>query len=545
MPQIKLIKENVIIIIVFLFSMLAFITPYNSTPIMVDKAIIIDPLMDISSPTEYFNQLVSGKLYDVQPIRDLSHLVDIWLSEFTKNEQIPLIQNILILALTCFFLFKILNVFFDKNISTFLTLIFLSHPATFNIYVEFTARKHILSFFFFLVSFHYFNKEAKREKGLLFKSYFFFAISILSHPINSFAFIIFSLLLKLKYQNTSKQILKKSFPYFLVFLSLVSINLYYYNVIHITKSNVPNVQYAFDLSLLIYGMALHFKSYFFPVYFSRFYEFFDLSTFITIIVTPIVFLAGYKKDKVLTTISAALSFSIFFALYGHKSNILNVLYQTYYGLTTSLACTILLGVFIKKSFSTHYYLLFIPLIFISNFYGSIRNDRYTYFYSSSKIEKECRMTQTVLTIAIQKKDLQKIKELSPNYIRQRCRILGEDLSNRHVYINSILIYTSDEFTYEQKQDMFSSKFPNFEDKAFLLGGLEYEKNGKTELFYNTISKLSEATFHSVFLQRSFLGNELIEACKGDKHPACDAFRGYLKKFLEKDVYMNWNRNLKK
>jgi hypothetical protein len=536
-------QELFLIALIFLLSMTSFITPHNSTPIMVDKELIIDPLLNVSNIMDYGKLFTEGKLYDVQPIRDLSHLSDIWLTKITSYEQIPLLQNILILLVTCFFLFQFLNMFFNQNISLFLTLIFLAHPSTFNIYVEFTSRKHILSFLFFLISINTFNKEAIEEKKYYWKSYFWFSISILCHPINSFTFITNAIILKYIHKKTYRESFFRTLPFAIIFLILVGFNLYYYKVLHVSKNEVIDIKYSFNISNIIYGMSLHYKSYFFPAYFARFYQFFNLSNLITIVLLPLLYLVTFKKDKVLTIISGSITFSIFFALYGHNSNILNVLYQNYYGLTSGLACSLLFGILIKKSFNLHYYLLFIPILLLSNFYGNIRTDQYNYLRSSVKIEPECRLIQGVISLAILKKDIPVLRDLGPDYINQRCRLVGFNVNDKHVYINTMLIFISDDFSFNQKVELFTKKFPNIEDKTLLLASLEFQKNRKSKYFYELLLNLKEAKYHSIFLNNTFIGPEFIKACKDDNNIACQSFNQYNDKFKSQDIFMKWNRKI--
>ncbi len=146
-------KENLLILVASLVSIIPYLTAFRSEPIMVDYTLIIEPLKDIRGIIHYFNMLIDGDLYDIQPIRDFSHLFDIWLENIFTFNQVGLLQNILILFLTSFFIFRISLFFLPKKISLFLALIFIFHPLSFNVYVQITSRKHILSFLFFLLSF--------------------------------------------------------------------------------------------------------------------------------------------------------------------------------------------------------------------------------------------------------------------------------------------------------------------------------------------------------------------------------------------------------
>ena len=103
----------------------------------IDYDIIISPLYQITSIPEYFNHKLNHKIYDLQPIRDLSHLLDILISPNEKNIHIVgRIHNLLLLFLTCFLLFRLfLLEGLKKNFSIIYALLFFTHPSIFEIYI--------------------------------------------------------------------------------------------------------------------------------------------------------------------------------------------------------------------------------------------------------------------------------------------------------------------------------------------------------------------------------------------------------------------------
>ena len=116
---------------------------------MLDHGLIIKPLESINSFSDYSDAFKKGKIYDLQPLRDLSHKFDLVVVDITGFEHFPLIVNLLILYFTALALFKLFLFYFSERISLFIVSCFLFHPAIFFIFVEFTSRKHILSFLFF------------------------------------------------------------------------------------------------------------------------------------------------------------------------------------------------------------------------------------------------------------------------------------------------------------------------------------------------------------------------------------------------------------
>ena len=78
-------------------------------PQMLDQKAIYDPLLKINTYSEYFTQLADGKITDLQPLRDLSLLTDIYIGRALGFTNFPLITNIFIHFLTGFFIFLCLS----------------------------------------------------------------------------------------------------------------------------------------------------------------------------------------------------------------------------------------------------------------------------------------------------------------------------------------------------------------------------------------------------------------------------------------------------
>src|SRR5690606_2429551 len=86
---------------------------FNSEVPNLDNHIILKPLEEVGSFSDYLQLYKDKKIYDVQPLRDLSHLFDIKFYKLT-GIYIGVVHNLLIFWITSFLIFKILLLYFDK-----------------------------------------------------------------------------------------------------------------------------------------------------------------------------------------------------------------------------------------------------------------------------------------------------------------------------------------------------------------------------------------------------------------------------------------------
>lgn len=163
-----------------------------------DDPVIINPLYDVKSIADYFEHKKLGLIWDVQPIRDLSYILDIHI-----NRVIPLWSfqkiNFLIWYLTCIFFYFFICSFFKVFLSTqysryrhwilFFAILYTIHPVMQLGPFWLSSRKHLLSALFISIS-GWLLLKVCREKEITFKDSllisFFYCISIFSHPITIF-----------------------------------------------------------------------------------------------------------------------------------------------------------------------------------------------------------------------------------------------------------------------------------------------------------------------------------------------------------------------
>ncbi len=149
-----------------------------------DDTWLLDPLFSIKSIKEFIYYLFSSKNPDLQPVRDLSLMVDVVIFKFTGLYSFHL-QNVLLWSASCLFVRKIFRRF-TSNANTW-ALFFAVHPiVTMNV-SWISARKHILAFLFIAWAtdaFLAWNKNPKKKYVFeMFGGYF---LSLFAQPVAIF-----------------------------------------------------------------------------------------------------------------------------------------------------------------------------------------------------------------------------------------------------------------------------------------------------------------------------------------------------------------------
>ncbi|MGZ3690923.1 MAG: hypothetical protein ACXVAX_05450 [Pseudobdellovibrio sp.] len=155
-----------------------------------DDVMLLTPIRNLHSFSDYFNQLAAGNILDLSPVRDLS-----WYIDFQLKDLIPLygfhLMNAILLFGICFLFKKILDYFnsdSSKNQGLIWTLVFFFalSPVTASSVSWVSARKHLLATFFILWSTFLFLKN--RDKNYNWRTFssivVLFLLSTLSQPIN-------------------------------------------------------------------------------------------------------------------------------------------------------------------------------------------------------------------------------------------------------------------------------------------------------------------------------------------------------------------------
>lgn len=515
-------------------------TPLTHSPQMIDKELIIDPLLKLESfYPDYFTLLNNGKIYDFQPVRDISLYLDLKLDDIFGWGHTGTITNLVIFYLTIYLLWSIFNKFFDRKISFFLCSIFLAHPLYFLIYIEITQRKHILSFLFMLAVF---LTLMKRKNTLAFvKSYFLFLFSILSHPINALMPIWFY------YQENkplNKKTLLKYIPFALIFLAVYFYNSYLYKTVHMPREGIDFSLMKFIPETILYSIGLHFRQFFYPFSFGVFYSLENLSVLIFSFAPLAYGLICYKFIKERFIFLTLPLLIIFMTLYGHKSNVLTIYLQNTYVLTPSFVFLFFVGFILKKKFfHNSFFLIPIILFVISLNYSTHRTDRISFYEYVFPNEPECRSLQTLVVNYIEVGEVEKMVKRGEEWLHQKCFIKSSNVNYVRSFVNTHLIYESSQFSFEEKLYLFQNKYETLNDLVPLELVLKIKYNKDSEDIRQLYSKFDEVKFSSFFVLKSYLGEIIKESCSSYGERSCKKLYDYLERSKSADIVNSYKQNI--
>ncbi|HXH76837.1 MAG TPA: hypothetical protein VNJ08_17845 [Bacteriovoracaceae bacterium] len=207
---------------ILLFCFIAY-TPVLITPQTISPdAYFILPLFDRMYDLQgYLEYLLALKTIDIQPVRDLSLLIDWKIFKFTGFNSF-IFQNVILWVISCFFVTKVLEELFEKlevRVPFVLGLCYSVYPL-FSASIGWSiARKHILAFLFTILATYYLLKFLKSQltRHLIVMNLCYF-LGIFSQPIGilwplwAFSYVYF-------YKKESWPVFKKGFAF--VILSFI------------------------------------------------------------------------------------------------------------------------------------------------------------------------------------------------------------------------------------------------------------------------------------------------------------------------------------
>ena len=256
--------------IIFFLGIINFNLIVNDPIQNYDDSLLIPPLQNLNSPSEYIQKMKKGEIFDVQPLRDLSLLVNIKAKQLTGHGHFHL-TNFIIYVLILFFTFKLLSKSSPYTFGLILLLAF--HPVPLSSVFWISARKHLLSTLFILMATYLSSKETYKKHS--WAICFFYICAILSHPINvlwPIWFIVFMLIRK-------GSLSKKELFLPIVLISLLTVFVYinhrYYTSIYLISSNgIPKLlPMSFDefMATTILRFSRSFSQIFMPLSVSPIY----------------------------------------------------------------------------------------------------------------------------------------------------------------------------------------------------------------------------------------------------------------------------------
>lgn len=278
------------IFIVCVLFLISFSNIYNLRFSPIDDELLIDPLFKVQGFGQYFKEFMNYKFLDLQPIRDLSYLIELKIFKFGLFNNFVLINHI-IWIITCFLFDRILQKFeISKAVRLFIFSFIILHPSAFYSVNWVSARKHLLSVLFTTLSFYY----VFHRKNLRNASPVFYLLGLLSQPINVIAGY---WIILYEYFKTKKIITVRSILIVIFSLSVVGANLYYYKFIYpvvIQFDKFSPHDSFLNLEFLIFSISRHFQQLVFTPYISIFYDKGNDFVIASIILLPIYIYLLYK-----------------------------------------------------------------------------------------------------------------------------------------------------------------------------------------------------------------------------------------------------------
>lgn len=493
-----------------IFTFIIFYFPFQYKPFSQDSDTLITPLKKITSIHDYIQARKKEQIYDVQPVRDVFHIIDIKLDHFFKSLHFGLVTNIIILLLTQFFLYRVLSFLLQNTkLSFYLSLIYLVHPTTANVYVAFSSKKHILALLFFLIFYNSFLRSKYDFKRIISQS-FIFLLSLLSHPIA--ILLPFWILFQRKYKNFI-ELIKSNFLLFLNSLIIGILNLNYYRSTFTSQTGFAKNSFTMEIGekLLIWGRM--FFQILAPFQHAPQYNESSPLGLIGLGLVPIFYYLGLKHINKYSFINFTIPPALIFITLYHNGS--NIFFLNTYLLIPLVFVLILFGKALnKRVFSNKYYLLLIPLIIISfrDTY-SRKSQSYFYDYTSDK-EQSCPLVQAAVLASLIESNVEVFKKKSSIWLQTRCRMLNKRLIKYPVFIMTNMIYFDKKLSLQKKSELINKKITGQHDKKLIQIALlyKYHDYGKALSLMKEATQSREKT-GSIFYAHPLIFEQIRTVCK--------------------------------
>ena len=452
--------------LVFFVNLLIYlpILLFKSPAVSLDYNLVIAPLEDIRGPVDYWHKFIEHKILDLNPIRDISHLIDLMIFSHTGFDP-SLIVNYLLFLLVLFLFFKITNISTNKKISIILTCLLSVHPIFVSIISIITWRKHLLSAVFTLTAIYL----LQQNKGRL-KAWIFYMLSLLSQPIN----IGISAWLVIKDRFMAKmswtQALKRNLPFLLSSLFIAIANLYYYKYI---MEGIQQFTKYFDGNwgdrLLSIGRS--FYQILFPTSYTLFYYRASIENFIGLILLVVLLFITYKNKKKTDLFIYWFLFFINLLVINFQTTTV-FLFDAYLIIPTIAIFFIISKLISDKVLSRSINLIFLLLYFLlasKSFWESfLRTDTFRFYQTHYKREPACGVTAKYLQLLILKDEVKEFQDVAQDALVRNCLQITPANSEYLFLIIAYQFYLSRNFEISEKISLIQNKkTKNFLDQLIL------------------------------------------------------------------------------
>lgn len=494
----------------------------------IDFGSIIEPLESINSFTDYHIAIKNKKIYDLQPIRDISHKIDLSLSNKMQYiHEVGRIHNLLLLFLTAYFIFKLFTLIgLEKIKAKLYTLLFLSHPAIYEIYIDPSSRKHILATLFFVICCFIYLKDLRRWKKsiVVFLTY---CLSIFSHPITLFTPYFF-LLASFKNKSIKKDF-TVLFPSFVISIVAAYLNYQFYSISYTEMTNLNKVSGGFNLGKTILSFGLHIKQIFLPISFSQYYSTLHIFEFVFFLVFMIGLLLIYRQRK---------QYTLFYFLFPLLS-VMIILYHREIDiifLNTYVLIPLISFLFFFSQFNIDFKKLIMTilvLLSLSSYRSYIRHDSTRYFTNSYQNQPNCHQLNTLVNHkALSSTDLEDFYFWGKTIINDKCLLNNEKTKFMPFVIMTLIVFSNPKLNIYEKSTKLSRRLVDG-DKNFLMDALNIKIGNSDSLLSNF-----KTYYHSYFIY-TIPGNIIKKHCQEKDNDYCNGFKKYRERNKENKIVVKF------
>ncbi len=442
--------------------------------VKIDYVLVVEKLKNIKNINHYFESLFAGSLSDFQPIRDLSHLIDIPF-EFLFSGNLFLLNNFLIWSLSSWVFISILKKLeINKNVRLFIWLCFITHPILSEVLPWIMARKHLLSSLFFLLMLNeLLNQTSKKWKLIL-----FYILSVLSQPIS-----VLAPLLLFSTNKTLKE--KKEITLILVPTMIIAImgNYYFYNNLFFEQQGVHKFIEQKELSYSLMQFGRSFYQILIPFFPAFDYRPYSIENFFGLILLTLSLIGVYLTKKLNQSQKILVTTLFFFPLLIVFTKTTSLFIQNTYLVIPLTGFLITIGFILNRLKQLPWPIYFIPLILsLSSYLESTKWKNYKTFWKSSySREPSCINSTWHAQNLWSQKEIKEALEVSRKIIKRRCAYQSRSyrVAGANIYINSIVF--DDSLTKDKKLRLIEKVNLSSNTKKFLKLIINYNKNKKEEI----------------------------------------------------------------
>jgi hypothetical protein len=509
-------ERNFILIFVALAFILYAIIVLNQNPVDIDYQLVISPLKQINSFSDYLHFSGTQQSVDLQPIRDFSLKLDLMLEHLTGLSFHGFFNVLFWIASGIMLILIMRALSLKKELIYLISFLFITHPLGAWIVSWPSARKHLLALFFISVA-SYFSVKLKQNK-LKYEIliFIFYLLSILSQPISLLWIVPFFFYF---FDEIKSRKLMTLFYFLLAAFLMISIaNKFYYSYVYQFASGAPKmIETSVDQAISIAAISRSLSQIFFPIHFAFDYV---KSSFLGILGLPIFTLfifwgikrIQFKKTLLLTV----LILSPLILVYYKPTNIF--VSDTY--IIIPLFFTLLsLGIFLEKINLTKTIttcLIVVVIIFsgkniLEQYYAS---DEYRHSKISYDREPSCRNALPYALKELNSHHFENFKKITDIAMSEQCVLFGGGSSvlTSRLYLYRVLI--EEKLSMKDKYSISNKMTQVTPDIVMVQSILDYLINKKKYVppEMKIISHIQET-------ERLLIKTIVFKLCKDDK--TCD------------------------